>query len=328
MRLKKLVIGASGFLGSHVARQLVADGDDVRVMIRKTSSTRGIDDLPVERCYGDIFDTVAVRHAMAGCDVVYYCVVDARTWLRDSTPMWRTNVAGLQRVLDVAAQADLSRFVFTSSMSTIGRVKSGLADENTSHNWLDVAGEYVRTRVAAEKLMLHYCRENALPGVAMCVSNTYGSGDYLPTPHGGMVAAAVQGKMPFYIEGYSAEAVGVKDAARALILAGERGQIGQRYVVSERFISLRDIFGTACDAVGVRPPQWGLPVRFLSALSQVSALVGAIANRDVRLTPLNVRLMHIMSPMDHSKAVRELGWQPASVHDAIAEAAHFFASHA
>jgi nucleoside-diphosphate-sugar epimerase len=102
---KKLVIGASGFLGSHVTRQLVATGADVRVMLRRTSSTKGIDDLDVERCYGDILDDDALRAAMTGCDVVYYCVVDARMWLRDPEPLFRTNVEGLRHVLDAAVGA-------------------------------------------------------------------------------------------------------------------------------------------------------------------------------------------------------------------------------
>lgn len=180
----KLVIGASGFLGSHVARQLVARGDTVRVLIRTTSSTRGIDGLPVEIHYGDIFDGPAMRSAMRGCDVVYYCVVDARPWLRDSTPLWRTNVEGLRHVLDVAADADLRRFVFTSSIATIGRAKSGPADETLPNDYLDIGGDYIRSRVAAEQMVLRYASQKGLPAVAMCVSNTYGPGDFLPTPHG------------------------------------------------------------------------------------------------------------------------------------------------
>lgn len=321
---KKLVIGASGFLGSHVTRRLVERGDDVRVLIRHTSSTRGIDGLPVERHYGDIFDDDAVRAAVAGCDVVYYCVVDARAWLRDPTPLWRTNVEGLQRVLDVVADADLYRFVFTSSIATIGIADSGPATEELSHNWLDRAGEYVRTRVAAEDLVLRYHRERALPAVAMCVSNTYGPDDWLPTPHGGLVAAAVRGKLPFYIDGAQAEVVGVRDAADALILAGERGRPGERYIVSERFMTAREIYQTACAAVGVTPPQRGVPIRALAAAAVPSAWLARLRRRDTRLTPLTIRLMHIMSPMDHSKAERELGWRPAPTTDALAEAAEFF----
>ena len=218
MASKKLVIGASGVPGSHVTRRLAARGDDVRVLIRTTSSTRGIDGLAVDVQHGDIFDEQSVRWAMRGCDVVYYCVVDARPWSLDPTPMRRTNVEGLRGVLDVAAEANLSRFVFTSSIGTIGRSTVGLADETTAHNWLDVGGDYIRSRVVAEEMVLQYHAEKDLPAVAMCVSNTFGPGDWLPTPHGGLLSAAVRGKMPFYIDGYESEVVGIEDAADAMSL--------------------------------------------------------------------------------------------------------------
>ena len=120
MGAKKLVIGASGFLGSHVTQQLVAAGEDVRVLLRPTSSDRGIAGLDVERHVGDVFDVEVVRKAMKGCDVVYYCVVDARAWLLDTTPLWRTNLHGLRGVLTEAMATDLDRFVFTSTIGTIG----------------------------------------------------------------------------------------------------------------------------------------------------------------------------------------------------------------
>ncbi|OBI75668.1 NAD-dependent epimerase/dehydratase family protein [Mycobacterium sp. E740] len=324
MTSTKLVIGASGFLGSHVTKQLVARGDDVRVLIRASSSTRGIDGLPVDIRRGDIFDEPSVRSAMAGCDVVYYCVVDARPWLLDPAPLWRTNVDGLRAVLDIAVQAGLTRFVYTSSIGTIGRMKDGLADETTAHNWLRAGGDYIRSRVAAEEMVLRYCADRGLPGVAMCVANTYGPGDWLPTPHGGMLSAAVRGKMPFYIDGYDAEVVGVEDAAQAMLLAAERGRVGERYIVSERFMSMREIFETGCAAVGVPPPRRGVPIWAMAAASHPSDWLARLRGRETQLTPLNVRLMHIMTPLDHSKAVRELGWKPSPTPEAIVAAARFF----
>lgn len=321
---KKLVIGASGFLGSHVTKQLVCRGDGVRVLIRPTSSTRGIDGLPVEVHHGDIFDPDSVRSAMRGCDTVYYCVVDARPWLLDPAPLWRTNVEGLRDVLDIAVEADLHRFVFTSSIGTIGRRPHGLADETTTHNWVDVGGDYIRSRVMAERMVLRYSAERGLPAVAMCVSNTYGPGDWLPTPHGQLLSAAVHAKMPFYIDGYEAEVVGIEDAARALILAGERGRVGERYIVSERWMSTREIHEIGCRAVGVQPPRRRVPIKAMAAMSYPNSWLARLRGRDTKLTPLNIRLMHIMTPLDHTKAIRELGWQPSPTSEAIAEAAHFF----
>ncbi|MBJ7384603.1 MAG: NAD-dependent epimerase/dehydratase family protein, partial [Mycolicibacterium sp.] len=135
--MKKLVLGASGFLGSHVTRQLVANGEDVRVMVRKTSSTKGIDDLDVERRYGDVFDDAALADAMSGCDVVYHCIVDARMWLRDPAPLFRTNVEGLRHVLDAAVAADLRKFVYTSTTGTLAVSTTRPVTEDDPHDWDD-----------------------------------------------------------------------------------------------------------------------------------------------------------------------------------------------
>lgn len=173
----KLVIGANGFLGSHVTRQLVAGGADVRAMVRPTADTRSIDDLAVTRFHGDIFDTATLHAAMDGCDDVYYCVVDTRAWLRDPSPLFRTNVEGLRNVLDVAKDADLHRFVFTSTYATVGRRRGRVATEDDPIRRTRLT-PYVRSRVQAEDMVLRYASEFGLPAVAMCVSTTYGDGDW------------------------------------------------------------------------------------------------------------------------------------------------------
>jgi dihydroflavonol-4-reductase len=321
----KLVIGASGFLGSHVTRQLVGRGERVRVLLRRTSSTAAIDDLDVERRYGDVFDDAALRDAMAGVDDVYYCVVDARAWLRDPAPLFRTNVEGLRHALDAAVDADLRRFVFTSTIGTIALSENGRpVTEDEPFNWADKGGGYIRSRVAAENLVLQYVRERGLPAVALCVANTYGPGDFQPTPHGSLVAAAAKGKLPVYVKGMSMEVVGIEDAARALILAAETGRVGERYIISERFISARELYGTAAEAGGARPPRIGIPLKLVYALGFGGDVAANVLRRDMLLSTLPVRLMHIMSPMDHGKAERELGWQPEPIHDSIRRAVAFY----
>jgi dihydroflavonol-4-reductase len=321
---KKLVIGASGFLGSHVTRQLAARGDDVRVMVRTTSSTRGISDLDVEYRYGDIFDDQALREAMTGVDVVFYCVVDTRAWLRDPAPLFKTNVDGLKHVLDAAAGANLSRFVFTSTIGTIALSDNGPATEDQPFNWYDRGGGYIKSRVQAENLVLQYARERGLPAVVMCVANTYGPGDWAPTPHGGMLAMAAAGKMPVHLDGWKSEVVGIEDAANALVLAGDRGRIGERYIVSERFMSQREIFDIAADTVGAKHPKLGLPLWSLLILGRVGDVAARVLRRDLEINSTSVRLASIMSPMDHGKAVRELGWQPRPTAESIRKAALFF----
>ncbi|MCX2931751.1 NAD-dependent epimerase/dehydratase family protein [Mycobacterium sp. CVI_P3] len=319
----KLVIGATGFLGSHVTRQLVEGGENVRVLLRATSSTKGIDDLDVERHRGDVFDDEVLRTAMDGCDDVFYCVVDTRAWLRDPEPLFRTNVAGLQHVLDAAAAADLHRFVFTSTIGTIALSNDGPATEEQSFNWHDKCGAYIQSRLEAENLVLRYASERGLPAVAMCVSNTYGPRDWQPK-HGALLAAAGAGKMPVYIKGIGSEVVGIEDAARAMVLAADKGRVGERYIISERFMTARDLYDTAADAGGAKRPRLGIPLKVLYAVGFLGDVVAKVSRRDVPLSTVMVRLMHIMSPMDNGKARRELGWQPRPVHESIRAAVRFY----
>ncbi|WP_077089158.1 NAD-dependent epimerase/dehydratase family protein [Mycobacterium rhizamassiliense] len=322
-RAKKLVIGASGFLGSHVTRQLAASGADVRVMLRRTSSTQGIDDLDVERCYGDVFDDAALRSAMAGCDVVYYCVVDARMWLRDPAPLFRTNVDGLRHVLDAAVAADLDKFVFTSTAGALAISDSRVVTEDDPHNW-DQGGAYIEARVAAENLVLSYARDKGLPAVAMCVSTTYGPRDWAPTPHGSMLSLVANGKFPFYF-GYSSEVVGIEDAARAMLLAAEHGRRGERYIVSDRYMSVRELHEIAATAVGRKPPRIGIPMAALRAGARANDVMARLLRRDLLFAYAGIRMAELMSPLDHGKAERELGWRPEPVEDSIRKAALWFA---
>lgn len=291
-------------------------------MVRRTSFTKGIDDLDVERCYGDIFDDSTLRAAMAGCDVVYHCVVDARMWLRDPAPLFRTNVEGLRHVLDAALEARLRRFVFTSTTGTLAISDGTPVTEDDPHNW-NQGGAYIASRVAAENLVMKYARDKALPAVAMCISTTYGPGDWQPTPHGSLIARVAAGKFPFYLE-FSSEVVGIEDAARAMLLAAERGRVGERYIISDRYLSTREVHRIAATAVGRRVPRIKLPLALLYAAAHLNDLAARILNRDLPFAVVGLRMAELMSPLDHSKATRELGWKPEPVEESIRKAARFF----
>jgi len=326
--MKMLVIGANGFLGSHVTHQLVEEGHTVRVLIRRGSNTRGIDGLAVERQFGDLFDDDALREAMRGQDVVYCCVVDTRAWLRDPAPLYKTNVEGLQHVLEAAVAVKVPRFVFTSTIGTIARDPHGVVDETKPHNWLTEGGHYIRSRVDAENLVMRYHRERGLPAIAMCVANTYGAGDWGATPHGAGVAAAALGQMPFTVKGLSTEAVGIDDAARALVLAADKGRIGERYIISDRYVSYQAIYEAAADACGVPRPKRVIPRWQFYLMAYVSDWIGRLKGESPPLRPISVRLMDLFTPMDHSKAERDLGWQPRDVLESVREAARFYAQQA
>jgi dihydroflavonol-4-reductase len=320
----KLVIGANGFLGSHVTRQLVAAGAEVRAMVRPTANTRSIDDLDVTRFHGDVFDTATVRRAMAGCDDVYYCVVDTRAWLQNPAPLFRTNVDGLRNVLEVAKNAELRRFVFTSTYATVGRRHGHVATEDDPIDRRRLT-PYVESRVQAEDMVLRYATEVGLPAVAMCVSTTYGRGDWGRTPHGAFIAGAVFGKLPFLMNGIQLEVVGVDDAARALLLAAEHGRNGERYLISERMMPLKQVVKIAADEAGVPPPRRSISVPVLYMLGALGSLRARLTGKDAELSLASVRMMRAEAEVDHGKATRELGWKPRPVEESIREAARFWA---
>ena len=336
----KLVIGANGFLGSHVTRQLVEAGHDVRIMVRPNASTVGIDDLhaesnsrvashlPTERFTGDIWDNDTLRDAMTGCDDVYYCVVDTRAWLRDPAPLFRTNVEGIRNVLGVASavhrEHPFRKFVFTSSYTTVNRRRGHVATEADDITDVNSLNGYVRTRLIAENMVLTLGRDGKLPAVAMCVSTTYGPGDWGETPHGAVIAQAAAGRMPVVLDGVAFEAVGVDDAARAMILAAEYGRNGERYLVSDRMVTNAEVVRIAAEAAGAAPPRIAIPLPVLGVAAVFGTAWGRITASDPRLSLKVVRLMRAEAPVDHSKATRELGWRPTPVEESIREAARWW----
>jgi dihydroflavonol-4-reductase len=263
---------------------------------------------------------------MTGCEDVYYCVVDTRGYLIDPAPLYRTNVDGTRNVLDVAEavhrENPLRRFIFTSTYATVDRHRGRVASESDVITDETTVTPYVRTRVLAERMVLG----STLPAVAMCVSTTYGPGDWGRTPHGAIIAGAAFGKLPFVLGSIELEAVGVDDAAAAMILAADRGRVGERYLISEKMISNAEVVRIAADAAGVPGPTRTLPLPVTYAMGALGTAKARLRGKDERLTLNAVRLMRAEAPVDHSKAVRELGWQPAPVEDSIAAAAQFWTS--
>lgn len=320
--MPSLVIGANGFLGSQVTRLLVERGEHVRVMVRPTSNTRSIDDLDCERFVGEVTDPDALARAMDGVRDVHYCVVDARPWLRDPTPMRRTNVEALSTVLPVATAAGLRRFVFTSSIVTL-TTPARPQSPRAAARWERRHGGYVVSRVDAERRVLDHARDHGLPAVSMCVANTYGSGDLSPTPHGAFVMLAAFGSLPFAPAGARADVVGIRDAAEALVLAAEHGRTGQRLAVSEGVMSTREILRIAADEAGTAAPRLSVPLGMLKAaglLNQQRSRWGA----NPQLTGTTAGLMNLPPAPGADLTRAELGWAPRPTSVSVREAARFF----
>lgn len=318
-----LVAGASGFVGSHTVRLLIKRGRKVRVLLRKTSNTQALNDLPVEIFHGDVLDPASLHHAMEGCGSVFYSVVDPRFWLTDVTPIYRNNVEGLVNAMDAALACGIERFIFTSTMGTLGINPDGPVTEDIVFNWFDRAPPYIRARLEAEKRFLAYCREKGLPGIALCIANTYGPHDYQPTPHNGMLWKIASGEIGFTVNA-GAPTVDIRDAAQAALLAEEFGRVGERYIIANEFIRNKDFYALAaaqCD----KPPPRVIPLWVAYASAWIIERIYKFSGRkDYLVSTDSVFLSNVFQPLDNSKARNELHWNPRPIAETVRDAVAWF----
>lgn len=320
-----LVTGASGFVGSHVTRLLAQRGRKVRVLLRPTSKQDALADLPVAIFYGDVLDPDSLRRAMSGCASVFYSVVDARFWLSDPAPLYRNNVDGLVNAMDVALECGVERFIFTSSMGTLGFNPDGPVNEDIEFNWRDRASPYILARLAAEERLLAYCRERGLPGVALCVANTYGPQDYGPTPHGNALWETANGTMTSAMDS-SQPTVDIRDVAEAALLAEQHGRVGERYIIANEYISNREFYTMAAAECSNPPPRF-VPLWLAACVAWTAERYFKIIGRkDYVLSSDAVFLSNAFKAMDNSKARNDLHWQPRPVRETVRDAVAWFAA--
>lgn len=318
-----LVPGASGFMGSQITRQLVAAGRQVRILVRKSSNLQALADLDVEIHYGDVYDVESLKQAMTGCGSVFYNVLDPRFWLSDPAPIFRCNVDGLVNAMEAALATGIERFIFTSTMGTLGQNPNGPVTEDIPFNWRNKACTYILARLEAENRFLQYCHEKGLPGVALCVANTFGPQDFQPSPHGGAVWHVAQGKMKYVLDS-AQPTVDIRDAAQAALLAEQHGRLGERYIIANEYIHNRDFYKIATDITGVPAPK--LIPRWLaySVATVAETWCKLTGKKDYLVRRDSVYLSNAFKAMDTTKARTELHWQPRPIKETITDAVAWF----
>jgi dihydroflavonol-4-reductase len=309
--VKALVTGATGFVGAAVARALAGAGWQVRVLVREGSDRSNLRQLPLEIAVGDLTVAASLDAALAECAALFHVAADYRLGARDSAQLYRTNVEGTRNLLNAARRAGVEKIVYTSSVATMGLPADGSAgDENTPVALSNMIGHYKRSKYLAEQLVLESARAGT-PVVIVNPSTPVGPGDVKPTPTGQLVRDAAAGRMPAYVD-TGLNIVHVDDVAAGHLLAFQRGQVGERYILGGEDMTLREILTHIAGIVGRRPPRVRLPYAAVLPIAYLAEAYAKVSGRSGRVTLEGVRMSRKRMFFSSAKAVRELGyrWRP------------------
>ncbi|HEX3397637.1 MAG TPA: hopanoid-associated sugar epimerase [Steroidobacteraceae bacterium] len=321
--MKALVTGATGFVGAAVARRLLGNQWQVRVLARPGSDRRNVNSLDVEVIEGDLTDVKSLKEAARGCDALFHVAADYRLGARDPEQLYRANVEGTRNVLSAAHRSGVQRIVYTSSVATIGIPADGTpGDEQTPNSLENMIGHYKRSKYLAEEVV----REAARDGISVVIvspSTPVGPGDLKPTPTGQLILDAAAGRMPAYVD-TGLNIVHVDDVAAGHLLAYERGKPGERYILGGEDMTLRSILGQIATLVGRKPPRVRLPYGVVLPIAYVAEGFARISGRSGRITLEGVRMSRKRMFFSSAKAARELGYTARPPVHAFEDAIRWF----
>ena len=318
------VTGATGFLGSHVARALAEQGADVRLLVRPTSNLRNLEALKADTVIGDLREQASIEKAMSGCDTVFHVAADYRLWVRDPEEMYRSNVDGTRAILEAARKNGVRRIVHTSSVATMGFTTSGdPADEDSPVSLVDMIGPYKRSKFMSEQVALEAGR-SGMHVVVVNPTTPIGEQDVKPTPTGRIVVDFLKRKFPAYVD-TGLNLVDVRECARGHIEALEKGRPGERYILGGENLTLKQILDKLGKITGLPSPTVKLPYFFAYMTGFVDEnITGRLLKREPRATVDTVRMGNKMMFASSQKAERELGWKVIPVEDALQRAVRWF----
>jgi dihydroflavonol-4-reductase len=320
-----LVTGASGFLGSHVARLLVERGERVRVLLRRTSQTKLLEGLAVERVSGDLRDASSLDKAVAGVSTVYHVAADYRLWARDPREIYESNVEGTRNLLEAARRAKVRRFVYTSTVGTVVVPRAGvLPDESVVTSIDEMIGTYKRSKWLAER-EARKAAEAGLPVVIVNPTTPVGPGDAKPTPTGRIIVDFLNGRMPAYVN-TGLNFVPVEDAAAGHLLANERGRVGERYILGGENLTLKQALEILSQISGRPAPRVRVPHVLALGAAYADAALSRLVGRDPQIPLEGVRMARHTMFVNTEKARAELGFSAGSIPAAFERAVRWYES--
>ncbi len=314
--------GATGFVGWHVARALLARGEQVRVLVRNRGRVREL--VGAEIRDGDLCDPESLAEAVAGCAIVYHVAADYRLWAQDPGELYRSNVNGTRNILEAARRAGVERVVYTSTVGCIGIPKSGLGDEETPVGLADMTGAYKRSKFLAEQAALEFAR-TGFPVVIVNPTAPVGDHDGKPTPTGRIILDFLRGRMPAYVD-TGLNLVDVRDVAAAHLGACEHGRNGERYILGCENLTLREIFERLEEVTGQAAPRLKIPYALAFAAGMISTTWASLTGKEPRAPLDAVRMARKKMFVSHEKAARELGYAPGAARNALVRAVEWFRS--
>ena len=319
-----LVTGATGFLGSAVARALLAEGHTVRVMARANSDKRNLDGVDVEIVDGDLTRPETLGPGLKGCTALFHVAADYRLWVRDPDAMYRANVAGSAALMRAAAGAGVGRAVYTSSVAVLGINKSGKpANEETPVTVADMVGHYKRSKFLAEEAVAKAASETGLSVVTVNPSTPIGPRDIKPTPTGRTIVMAATGRMPAYVD-TGLNLVHVDDCAAGHLLAFARGRPGERYILGGEDHSLAKMQSLIAAMSGQKAATISLPVAPLYPLALGAELIAYFTGKEPMLIRDTLRMAKKRMFFSSAKAERELGYKFRPAGEGLADAVAWF----
>ena len=318
-----LVTGATGFVGSAVARALLGTGHDVRVLARPASDRRNLADLSVTVAEGSMEDAQSLSRAVGGCRYLFHVAADYRLWVPDPAPMFHVNVEGTRVLMRAALDAGVEKVVYTSSVATLGLFAEGAADEETPSRLEDMIGPYKRSKFQAEEVVRDLVTRRGLPAVIVNPSTPVGPRDRKPTPTGRLILEAARGRMPGYVD-TGLNIVHVDDVAAGHLAAAEMGRVGERYILGAENMPLAQILAEVAQAAGVRPPRIRVPYAAAYPAAIGAELVAKVTSRAPFITLDGVRMARKKMYFTSAKAARELGYAPRPARCAIIDAVGWF----